>query len=393
MIQFFAEETRRNPFPFYEQIRNQCPLQEVPEAKLWMLFDYPGVKQALNDSATFASNLLESIGRPTPDWLIFFDPPRHTKLRSLISKAFTPKIMASLEPQIREVSRDLLAKHVPRGEMDLANDYSIPLPMMVIARLVGIPAGDWEKFRRWSDGILQLSYTISASDATNQALSEYTAVAAEIKAYLPALIEERRRSPQNDLLTQLASAEVDGERLSEREILGFFQLLIVAGQETTSNLINNAMLSFLENPEALACVRSNRELLPSAIEETLRFRSPIQWVFRGTTRDVTLHGKTIPAKSLVLLMLGSANRDPRQFPHPNQFVVTREPNAHVAFGHGHHFCLGAALSRLEARIALSDIFDQLGDPRLASDAPWEPRRALHVHGPARLPIRFKPAKN
>jgi cytochrome P450 len=208
-------------------------------------------------------------------------------------------------------------------------------------------------------------------------------------AYLAEMIAHRRANPRDDLLTRLVEAEVDGQKLTHEEILGFFQLLIVGGQETTANLINNAILCFVEHPEQLARVRADMDLLPRAIEEVLRYRSPVQWLMRAPTRDVELHGRVIPAGKLVLAMLGSANRDPGQFADAGRFDVGREPNAHLAFGHGVHFCLGAALSRLEARIALTDLLGRLHEIELATDEPWPPRRALHVHGPARLPIRFK----
>ncbi len=217
---------------------------------------------------------------------------------------------------------------------------------------------------------------------------------AEMKAYVTAQIDARRaaRAAGEDLLTRLVEAEVDGGRLSEEEILGFIQLLLVAGSETTTNLVNNAILCLVENPAELTRLRAAPDLLPSAIEEVLRFRSPVQWMFRATRRDVEMHGQVIPAGKLVLPVIGSANRDPRQFQRPDSFDIGRDPNPHIAFGHGIHFCLGAPLSRLEARIALSDLLARAEDLRLASDAPWEPRKALHVHGPARLPIRFTPGR-
>jgi len=183
---------------------------------------------------------------------------------------------------------------------------------------------------------------------------------------------------------------VDGERLTQEEILGFFQLLIVAGQETTTNLINNAVLCLSENPSQLSRLGAAPDLLPSAIEEVLRYRSPIQWMMRTPRRDVAMHGQLIPAGALVLPMIGSANRDPKQFPDANNFDITRNPNPHIAFGHGIHSCIGAALSRMEARIALSNFLERVKNFELASDEPWEPRKALQVHGPSSLPIRFEP---
>jgi len=206
--------------------------------------------------------------------------------------------------------------------------------------------------------------------------------------YLPALIEARRSSPRDDLLTRLVAAEVDGERLTFPELLGFVQLLLLAGSETTTNLICNAIICFAENRNQLARLREDPALVPSAIEEVLRYRSPLQVIFRKSHREIELEGQTILAGKMVLLVLGAANRDPACFADPDRFDVTRDPNPHLGFGHGIHFCLGAALSRLEARIAIPDLLRRIGEFRLDEANPWEPRRAFHVHGPTRLPIQF-----
>jgi cytochrome P450 len=208
--------------------------------------------------------------------------------------------------------------------------------------------------------------------------------------YLTGMIAARDAEPRDDLLSKLIAAEVDGERLTQEEILGFFQLLLLAGQETTTNLINNAILCLTENPDQLSRLKAAPDLVPRAIEEVLRFRSPLQWVMRTPRTEVTFHGQTIPADALVLAMIGSANRDPKRFGDPALFDSTRDPNPHIAFGHGIHSCLGAALSRMEARIAIADLLQRLEGLALASTGPWEPRKALHVHGPARLPICFQP---
>jgi cytochrome P450 len=382
MVDLFSPELRRNPYPAYEELRSISPLFCEPQSGLWMVFDFDGVKRVLADHETFSS-------RCGPDWLIFNDPPRHALLRTLISQAFTPRATASLEPRIRELSRELLDRSVGRGEMDLAADYSVPLPMMVISHLLGIPAADQPRMVRWSDAVLNMSLTIpAAGGAAAEAEREFAASTAEVDDYLTNLLAERSERPQDDLLTRLVHAEVDGQRLTKDEVRGFFQLLLVAGQETTTNLINLAILCLLEHPDQFALLRQRMELLPSAIEEVLRYRSPFQWMFRFTTRDTELHGQPIPARKMILAMIGSANRDPKQFPEADRFDITREPNPHLAFGHGIHFCLGAPLARLEARVALTDLITRLAGMRLASDEPWTPRKALHVHGPTRLPIRF-----
>jgi cytochrome P450 len=272
--------------------------------------------------------------------------------------------------------------------MDLAADFSVPLPMMVIAQMLGIPAADWLRFKRWGDIMLSLSYAVSVGDEAAKAATAYSAATAEMNVYLNELLEQRRTAAKDDLLTKLVEAEVDGERLTGAEILGFFQLLLVAGTESTTNVLNNALLCFIENPDQLARLRAASGVVPSAIEEVLRYRTPVQWMFRATTRDVQLHGHLIPAGKLVLPVIGSANRDSQQFPDAARFDITRDPNPHIAFGHGIHFCLGAPLARLEARIAVSDLLARLNGFELASAEPWEPRKALHVHGPTRLPIRF-----
>jgi cytochrome P450 len=387
-MELFSEETRRNPYPLYARMRSVAPVLHEPAADLWVLLDYAAVKRALTDHETFSSRASASGGQPL-DWLIFLDPPRHTKLRAIVMRAFTPTVIAGLEPRVRELSGELLDARIADGVMDLAQDFAIPLPLMVIAEMLGIPPGDRPRFRRWSDVIMRLSETVAGGEGAAQAVADFRAATVEMKTYLRDSLAARRAAPRDDLLTRLVMAEVDGERLDEDEITGFFQLLLVAGSETTTNLIGNAVLALTEHPESLARVRTTPALLPSAIEEVLRHRAPVQAMFRQTRRDVEVDGRTIPSGKLVLAMIGAANRDPAQFPDPDRFDVARDPNPHVAFGHGVHFCLGAALSRLEGRIALGDVLSRLGDLEVAG--PWEPRKAFHVHGPTRLPIRFRPA--
>jgi cytochrome P450 len=388
-VEFFSEEMRRNPYPLYAQMREAAPLLHLPQFDLWLIFDFESVKRAINDPVSFSS--AASQGRSKPfDWLIFSDPPRHTKWRAIIMRAFTPRMVANLEPRIRELSHELLDPWIQRGEMDLAADYAARLPLLVIAEMLGIPLADRPQFKRWSDAILGLANTLTGGETATRALEQFSAAILEMRPYVAAQVEKRRATPSDDLLSRLVDAEVDGERLTEEEILGFFQLLLLAGSETTTNLINNAMLSLLEHPEQQERLRTTPELIPSAIEEVLRYRSPLQAVFRKTTCDVAMHGQTIPAGSLVLPMIGSANRDPSQFAQPDRFDILRDPNPHIAFGHGPHFCLGAPLARLEGRIALEDLLTRLVDVKLASNEPWEPRDALHVYGPTRLPIVFEP---
>ena len=385
MIDLFAPEVRRNPWPVYDQLRAKSPVLHVPPPfNGWMVFDYETVKWIMTDHASFSSRI------PAPNFsFIFTDPPDHTRLRNLISRAFTPRAIADLEPSIREIVRELLDSAMAAGEMEFAGDFSAPLAMRVIAGMIGVAPEDWPRYKRWNDKMLALTFTRSGGEQAQQAMRDFNRATEEMSAYLAESIAARRKSPQSDLLTRLLEAEVEGDRLTHEEILAFFRLLMFAGQETTTNLLNNAVLSFLDHPDQLSMLRNAPELLPSAIEEVLRYRSPFQWMMRTPLRDVEVHGTAIPKGALVLPMVGAANRDPKRFPDPNKFDITRNPNPHVAFGHGIHFCLGAALARLEARIALSDLLSLFASFEYAGDGPWQPREGLIAHGPARLPIRFE----
>jgi len=370
-------------YPAYDQMRRMAPVCREPASGVWMVFDYEGVKRLLTDLQAFSS-----MGGP-PEWMIFQDPPRHSRLRALVAQAFTPGSVAALEPRIRELSRRLIDAKIGDGEMDLALDLAIPLPMLVIGEMLGLPPEDQSSFERWNDVFLRMSYTVPGGPGVEEIVAEFAMTTAEMHEYLGRLLEERRVRPRNDLFTRLLQAELEGERLTQTEILGFFQLLLLAGSETTTNLLNNAVISLAENRGAYARIQATPELLPSAIEEVLRYRSPLQWMFRIARQDVEMGGQHIPAGKRVLAMIGAANRDPAIFPEPNRFIPDRNPNPHLAFGHGIHFCLGSSLARLEAKIALADLVERTSEIELASDAPWTPRPGLHVHGPTSLPIRFR----
>jgi cytochrome P450 len=383
----FSAETRRNPYPWYEQMRQASPVFCDPGTGTWMLFDYASVRAVMNDQETFSSRVVPPGGR-APDWLVFNDPPRHSLLRAAVMRAFTPRAIAELEPRIRQISADLLAAASTTGEMDLIADYATPLPTLVIAEMMGIPSVDRERFAMWSQAIVNLSYSMMGGAEAQRTTMEFYAVRPEMHAYVMALVAERRAQPGSDLLSTIIQSNVDGQRLTEDDVFGFFLLLLSAATETTTNLIGNAVVTLLEHPDQLQLLRERRELLPGAIEEIVRFRSPGQVMFRQTTRDVQMHGRVIPANSFVLVMVGSANRDTSHIADAGQFLIARSPNPHIAFGHGIHFCLGAALARLEGRIALTHLLDEFSTIELADETPWEPRQALHVHGPARLPIRL-----
>jgi cytochrome P450 len=381
----FDAAFRRDPYPLYEQLRAAGRVHHLAAAGAWMVLGYDAVKRVLTDHESFSS---AAAGGQPGKWLIFQDPPRHTKLRALIGRAFTPRSIAALEPRIEALVDELLRGVEEREELDVVTDLAVPLPLVVIAELLGAPSSDHALFRAWSETLLRLVNVVTGGDAAERATRDFAVTTREMSAYLDELLAPRRTAPRDDLLSRLLHAEVDGERLAPEDLLGFFQLLLLAGHETTTNLVGNAVLSFLDHPAELARVRESPALLPSAIEEVLRHRSPVQASFRVTTRAVEIDGYVIPEGAMVLAMIGAAHRDPDVFVDPARFDVTRSPSNPMAFGHGIHFCIGAPLARLEARVALTHLLARTGDLAYAGDGPWEPREAFHVHGPTRLPVRF-----
>jgi cytochrome P450 len=377
MLGFLSDDMRRDPAPLYAQLRAGGPVIHVPPMNVWLALGYDEVKRALTDHELFSSAVTPPTGK-APDWLIFSDPPRHAALRGTIVKAFTPRSIAALEPRVRALSGELLSQ--TGSELDLVEAYSGPLPAMVIAEMIGIPIEDRARFLGWSDAIVGLTYALAGGAEAERMIAAHAVAKEEMRGYTAELIEARRRTPKDDLLGRLVS-----EGLGATDILGFFQLLLAAGTETTTNVISSAILLFAENPGELARLRADPTLLPAAIEEVVRVRTPAQFVFRETRRDLELGGVAIPAGKLVLVVIASANRDPKVFHTPDRFDVGRDPNPHLGFGHGIHFCLGAALSRMEARVALTDLL-ALGDFELTGT--WEPRKALNALGPARLPVKI-----
>lgn len=387
-MDLFSVLTRRDPYPLYDQLRAASPVLHVPEPDLWVVFGHDAVRRVLSDHEAFSSNAAAARGLGF-QWLLFMDPPRHGKLRAIISRAFTPRSIAGLEPRVRALTRELLGRVVDRGELDLVADLATPLPMMVIAEMLGLPLADWPMLARWSEAIVSLGNTIAGGDA-ERASAEFRRADAEMAEYFAHAIAARRASATGDLIARLTAAEVDGERLDDHEITRFCQLLLAAGTETTTNLIDNAVVCFAEHPDQLARIRADPALLAPAIEEVLRYRTPVQAMFRATRHEVELDGTRIPAGKFVIAMIGSANRDPRRFPEPSRFDIARDPNPHIAFGHGIHFCLGAPLSRLEASIALGELLLLIEHVELITPD-WPPRNSFNVLGPAALPVRFRRA--
>ena len=376
---------RRNPYPVFALLRRFAPVLRIPRYDIWVLSTYDDVKTALTDSASFSSRAAPPGGEPL-DWLIFLDPPQHSKLRAIIARTFTPRSIAELEPRIRELSAELLDAACRKDSVDLVADYAAPLPMLVIAEMLGIPTSDRPRFIEWTNSMLGLGDAVAGGARAQRATARFRAATAEMKPYLSDLLEQRRQSPRDDLLSRLVTAEVDGEKLSEAERLAFFQLLLFAGSETTTNLISNMVLCWIDYPDQLALLKRSPDLLPQAIEEVIRHRSPVHVVFRQTVRDVVIRGRRIPAGKLVLPLVGSANRDSAKFARAHEFDIVRQPAGHVGFGHGIHFCIGAALARLEARVAIGDLLARFDRIRVPDGESWTPRAGLNVHGPSRLPV-------
>jgi len=314
------------------------------------------------------------------------DPPDHTRLRGLVSKAFTPKALESLRPRIQQIVDGLLDQIERRGEMDLIEEFAYPLPVIVICEMLGVPVEDHERFKHWGLDIARGLDAIMLppdSEVGKRSVSGRRALA----EYFRALIAERRAAPRDDMLSALIAAEEAGDKLSEEELLASCILLLVAGHETTVNLIGNGTLALLKHPEQLRRLRENPGLIGSAVEELLRYDGPVQRTARIPSEDLVIGGKTIPKGEMVMPFLGAANRDPAQFPDPDRLDITRTDNRHIAFGMGIHFCLGAPLARMEGQIAISTLLRRLPKLALASQRP-EHRQSLTLRGLVSLPVAF-----
>jgi len=368
-------------FSWFEEMREHNPVFKDERTRLWQIFRYEDVLSILTDYSRFSSQAYEFTGGFLANSLIAKDPPDHRKLRNLVNQAFTPKAVARLSDRITQITQELLDEVRHKGKMDIVSDIAFPLPAKVIAELLGVPAEDWDIFQRWA--------RVDASDAASRRESGQS-MQEEMFSYFTKLLEERRRSPREDLISSLSVAEVDGERLSQPELLSFCTLLLAAGQETTKNLISNAIVCLTDNRESMERLIREPALIPSAIEEILRYLPPVWFLFRQTKTDVELAGQHIPANQVVLAWTASANRDPARFTDPARFEIEREPNRHLAFGHGIHFCVGAPLARLEAKIALPMMLQQLTNLQRVEGVPIMVRAGI-VFVIRSLPVTFQPS--
>jgi cytochrome P450 len=319
------------------------------------------------------------------------DPPEHTRLRGLVNQAFTPRIIRRLDARMQEIAAELLDHALERREVDLVEALTYPLPVTVIAEIIGIPPADREQFKGWSDVAVANLGNALFVPPTPERLAQLGRLFSEMSAYFSALAEERRRAPREDLLTGLVQAELEGSRLTYEEMIQMLVLLLVAGNETTTNLIGNAVLELLEHPDACARLRTDPALLPSAIEEVLRHSSPVQMDPRRATRAVELHGHTVEKDQLAICWIGSANRDEAVFPDPDRFDITRADNHHLAFGFGPHYCLGANLARREAQIAIGTLLARTRSFARSDDAPLPIHPSIVFRGVTRLPLRLEAA--
>ncbi len=363
----------------------------------WQVLGHPEASAVLSDPAVFSSDLTAL--RPDQDDLVLFqrgnfvnmDPPQHRKLRTLVSQAFTPRVVADLEPRIAELTNELLDQAGER--FDLIDALAYPLPVIVIAELLGVPVSDRSLFRRWADALFsqEIDPDKSLRDVSEQAVSAVVPTMREMNAYFLDYIRSRRAGPGSDLTSKLTEAEVDGERLADEEIVGFVGLLLLAGHITTTATLGNSVVTFQDTPDAAAEVRADPELLPAAIEEVLRVRTPFPRLARITTADAEVAGVRIPAGQIVLPWVIAANRDERVFAEPHRFDIHRKPNPHVSFGHGIHFCLGAPLARLEARVALRLMLERYRDVQVAGDEQVEHRNPWTMVAVTRLPLEVRAA--
>jgi pimeloyl-[acyl-carrier protein] synthase len=370
----FDPEFRANPYPHYPALLDGPPRKLELFLPTTLVARYDDVTTVLRDDATFSVKRPEMPMRDRVDpfggaaTILTSDPPAHTRLRRLVSKAFTPRRVRELEPRIRAITGELLDRIAARGEFEVMGDLANPLPVIVIAEMLGVSSGDHEQFKRWSNDLIG---SFGRDFATGPA-PEGIAARDALRAYLAHAIEERRRNPADDLIGALIAARDEAEALSEAELLAFVVLLLLAGNETTTNLIGNGLLTLCRNRNQLERLRREPQLLPSAIEEILRFDPPVQMTVRTATAAANIGGTEVPAGGFLFVLLAAANRDPRHFPEPQLFDIARTPNEHLSFGEGIHFCLGAPLARLEGQIAIGAVLERF--PKLRLPEPEPPLR-------------------
>jgi pimeloyl-[acyl-carrier protein] synthase len=373
---------REDPYPLYRYLLAAAPVQRNDLLEAWTVARYADVMTVLTDPRFSADRTsMAPDGYQVAQSMLVSDPPDHTRLRTLVQKAFTPRMVDQLRPRIQAIVDDLLDRALEDGgDFDLVEDLAYPLPVIVIAELLGVPAEDRATFHQWSATLAASLDPLVSSDLMDRAWASRDA----LHTYLRGIIAERRRSPRTDLISALVAVEERGDTLREPELVVMCTLLLIAGHETTVNLIGNGTLALLKHPDQLARLRQEPQLVTSAVEELLRFDPPVQMTGRLLTDDVELSGQTIPKGEFVLPLLGAANHDPAQFTNPQDLDITRNPNPHVAFGRGIHFCLGAPLARVEGQIALGSLLQRCPNLRLNGEPVR--RDQITLRGLASLPV-------
>ena len=377
-----------DPHAAFRWMRERAPVYRCERARLWAISKHADIMQISRDPETFCSargilihdGLRGETPMSTPPSIIHMDPPQHNRYRKLVSRAFTPGMVAGLEGRIRAIARESLDA-IRSGEThDFVDAVAVPLPMLVIADMLGVAAEDRQTFKRWSDAIIAAADTGTTPESTEHV--------GELFAYFHGKLGERRERPQNDLVSALAAAEMDGDRLADEELLMFCMTLLVAGNETTRNLISGGAKALMEFPDERRALVEHPDRLPGAVEEMLRWVTPIRSFARTATRDTEIRGQRIAAGDYVLLLYASGNRDEEVFgPTADVFDVGRPTDAmHAAFGFGEHFCLGASLARLEARVLFEELLDRFPDFSLAGEI--VPLRSTLMNGLVRMPVTF-----
>jgi cytochrome P450 len=385
---------RANPYPFYDRLRRENPVIQVmlPDGQTaWLITRYDDVINAFKDKRISKDKLnsgqkqpwVPAFFKPLDRNMLDVDDPDHARLRGLVHKAFTPRLIEALRETIEKLTEELILAAKARGRMDLIADLALPLPVAVISQMLGVPANESDRFHGWSN-------TVVASQSSRfGALKAIPSVISFLR-YIRKLIRLRRDHPQDDLTSALIQAEEAGDRLSENEMVAMIFLLLIAGHETTVNLIGNGMLALLTHPDQMGQLRGDLSLMPSAIEELLRFDGPLEMATeRFTLEPVEFSGVTIPAGAMVYVVIASANRDEQQFEHADQLDIARANNRHLSFGQGTHYCLGAPLARLEAKITMTALLKHMPRLRLACPSTqirWKP--GLILRGVQALPLEF-----
>ena len=399
-----SPEFLANPYPIFDQMRSNDPIYWSAENSYWILTRYSDIASLIQNENLSSNRIGAHAGR-MPDeakkhfrpfftavssWMLMIDPPDHTRLRGLVNKAFTPRVVENMRALVQRLVDDMLAAVKKQGRMDIMIDLANPLPATVIAELLGVPATDQRKFKTWSDDIALALSGIDTAGTKDELFALYELAQKSFLAlsdYFMERVVELRRNPQENLLSALAQAEEQGDRLTEDELFANCVLLMIAGHETTTNLIGNGILALLQNPSQREALSSNPDLIVSAVEELLRYDSPVQKMGRIALAEIHVAGKQIKKGELVCFSFAAANRDPEQFESPAQLDITRKPNRHLAFGHGLHYCVGAALARLEGQIAVNSVLRYLPKIQLAHDK-LEWYRNFTLRGLKSLPVAF-----